>query len=234
MKQFILLGFALLITQFSSAQSGTKNFIDQNYIEVNGTAKMEIVPDEIYLNITLNERDTRNKKSIDQLEKKMFTILKKVGIDLKKQVSVLDFTSDFKTYFLKRKDVLKSKSFQVLVHNTEMLSKLFPALEKIDISNIQIVKVDHSKMDQFKKEVKIKAIKDAKTNAKTLAEAIGQEIGKAIYIGQGYSNQFDSQPRAKSMMMRGMNEMADQEMVPILEFKKIKIEHNLMVRFELK
>lgn len=40
----------------SRAQTGEKNFIDQNYIEVTGTAEMEIVPDEIYLKIVLSER----------------------------------------------------------------------------------------------------------------------------------------------------------------------------------
>ena len=130
MKQFILLGFALLITQFSSAQSGTKNFIDQNYIEVNGDARMEIIPDEIYLNINLSERDTKNKESVDQLEKKMFKALKQIGIDLEKQVSVQDFTSNFQTYFLKKKDIMKSKYFQVIFNDTKTLSSLFSSLEK--------------------------------------------------------------------------------------------------------
>ena len=234
MKQFILLAFVLLIAQFSSAQVGTKNFIDQNYIELNGNAKMEIVPDEIYLNIDLRERDTKNKESIAQLETKMFKALKKIGLDLEKQVKVLDFTSDFQSYWLKKKDVMKSKSFQVLVHNTKSLSNLFAALEKVDISNIQIVRVDHSKMEEFKKEVKIKAIKNAKSNAEILTEAIGQEVGRAIYIGQGYSNRYEARPMAKNMLIRGMASMDMSEAAPQLEFQKIKLEHEIMVRFELK
>lgn len=234
MKKFIFLVFATVLTLSSFAQSGTKNFIDQNYIEINGTSKMEIVPDEIFLNIDLRERDTKNKESIAQLETKMFKALKKIGIDLEKQLKVLDFTSNFQSYWLKKKDVMKSKSFQVIVHDTKTLSNLYSALEKIDISNINIVKVDHSKMDELKKEVKIKAIKNAKSNAETLAEAIGQEAGRAIYIGQGYSNQSQNRPRAKSMMIRGMASMDRQESAPELEFQKIKLEHTIMVRFELK
>ncbi|MFT5750299.1 MAG: hypothetical protein ACI93S_001577, partial [Ancylomarina sp.] len=222
-----------LIAQSSSAQNGTKNFIDQNYIELTGTSKMEIVPDEIYLNIDLREKDTKNKESIAQLETKMFKALKKIGLDLEKQVKVLDFTSNFQSYWLKKKDVMKSKSFQVIVHDTKTLSKLFATLEKVDISNINIVKVDHSKIEEFKKEIKVKAIKNAKTNAETLAEAIGQEAGRAIYIGQGYSNQFQDRPRAKNMMIRGMASIYMEEEAPQLEFQKIKLEHKIMVRFEL-
>lgn len=234
MKQFILLAFVLLIAQFSSAQVGTKNFIDQNYIELNGNAKMEIVPDEIYLNIDLREKDTKNKESIAQLETKMFKALKKIGLDLEKQVKVLDFTSDFQSYWLKKKNVMKSKSFQVLVHNTKSLSNLFAALEKVDISNIQIVRVDHSKMEEFRKELKIKAIKNAKSNAEILTEAIGQEVGRAIYIGQGYTNRYEARPMAKNMLIRGMASMDMAEAAPQLEFQKIKLEHEIMVRFELK
>lgn len=234
MKKLILIGFAILLTLSSFAQNGTKNFIDQNYIELTGTSKMEIVPDEIYLNIDLREKDTKNKESIAQLETKMFKALKKIGLDLEKQVKVLDFTSNFQSYWLKKKDVMKSKSFQVIVHDTKTLSNLFATLEKVDISNINIVRVDHSKMDEFKKEVKIKAIKNAKENAETLAEAIGQEAGRAIYIGQGYSNQIQTLPRAKNMMIRGVASMAMEEEAPQLEFQKIKLEHKIMVRFELK
>ncbi len=234
MKQFIILTFALLIAQSSFAQSGTKNFIDQNYIELTGTSKMEIVPDEIYLNIDLREKDTKNKESIAQLETKMFKALKKISINLEKQVKVLDFTSNFQSYWLKKKDVMKSKSFQVIVHDTKTLSNLFATLEKVDISNINIVKVDHSKMEEFKKEVKIKAIKNAKTNAETLTEAIGQEVGRAIYIGQGYLNQYEARPMAKNIRIRGMASTDMEEAAPQLEFQKIKLEHKITVRFELK
>ena len=234
MKKLIFIGFAILLTLSSFAQNGTKNFIDQNYIELTGKSEMEIIPDEIYLNIDLREKDTKNKESISQLETKMFKALKKIGINLEKQIKVLDFTSNFQSYWLKKKDVMKSKSFQVLVHDTKTLSNLFAALEKVDISNINIVKVDHSKMKEFKKEVKIRAIKNAKENAEALAEAIGQEAGRAIYIGQGYSNQIQTLPRSKSIMIRGMASMDVEKAAPQLEFKKIKLEHKIMVRFELK
>ncbi|MCZ4695371.1 DUF541 domain-containing protein [Ancylomarina euxinus] len=234
MKQFILLGFALLITQFSSAQSGTKNFIDQHYIEVNGNAKMEIIPDEIYLNINLSERDTKNKESVDQLENKMFKALKQIGIDLEKQLSVQDFTSNFQTYFLKKKDIMKSKDFQVIVHDTKTLSSLFSSLEKIGISNIQIEKVDHSKIEEFKLEVKVKAIKDAKAKAKALTAALNQEIGKAIYINEGSYNTYQARPQDKRMMIRGMASIAMEDAAPQIEFQKIELENKIMVRFELK
>jgi len=234
MRQLILLGFALMMTQFSFAQAGTKNFIDQNYIEVNGKAKIEVVPDQIYLNINLSERDTKNKESVDKLEKEMLNTLTKIGLDIEKQVSVVDFTSNFQTYFLKKKDIMKSKVYQVIVHDTKTLSMLYRSLEEIGISNINIQKVEHSKIEDLKLELKVKAIKSAKTKAKTLTAALDQEIGKAIYINESSYSTYQARPQAKRMMIRGVSnlEMADE--APQIEFEKIKLECQIMVRFELK
>lgn len=234
MRRLILLGIALLMTQFSFAQSGTKNFIDQNYIEVKGNAKMEIIPDEIYLNINLSEKDTKNKESVDQLERKMFKALKQIGLDLEKQVSVQDFSSNFQNYFLKRKNILKSKDYQVILHDAQSLSKLFASLEEIGISNINIDRVDHSKIEDFRQEVKIKAIKAAKIKAQALTAAIDQEIGRAIYINEGSYNMYRARPKASRMMIRGMVNSAMEAEMPQIEFQKIELEYSITVRFELK
>ena len=66
------------------AQSGVKNFIDQNYIEITGIVETEITPDEIYLSIIINEKDKKGKISVEQQETAMIKKLKQLGIDLKK------------------------------------------------------------------------------------------------------------------------------------------------------
>ena len=58
--KIVCIVLSLLLGSFvAMAQSGEKNFIDQNYIEVSGTAEMEIVPDQIYLKIVISEKDKR-------------------------------------------------------------------------------------------------------------------------------------------------------------------------------
>ena len=53
------------------SQNGENNFIDQNYIEVTGRAEMEIVPDLIYLNIVLSDKDNKNKQSPEEIDRSM-------------------------------------------------------------------------------------------------------------------------------------------------------------------
>ena len=83
----------LLFSSIIIAQTGEKNFIDQNYIEVTGKAEMEIIPDEIYISILLNEKNYKG-KNFPELEKSMFDKLSDLGIDLSKDLAIKDLLSD--------------------------------------------------------------------------------------------------------------------------------------------
>ena len=48
-----------------------------------------------------NEKDTKDKKSIEELEILMEERLKSIGIDIKKQLTLNDLASNFKKYFLR-------------------------------------------------------------------------------------------------------------------------------------
>ena len=181
MKKLIIVACLISFTSII-AQSGVKNFIDQNYIEITGVVETEITPDEIYLTIIINEKDKKGKISVEQQETAMIKKLKQVGIDLKKDFSVKDFSSNYKFYFLKRTDILKSKKYQLVVHDGLTLGKVYQALEGIEISNVSVEKVSHSKIEEHRSVAKIKALKAAKQKAQDYAEAIDQSIGNALYI----------------------------------------------------
>lgn len=166
------------------AQTGEKNFIDQNYIEVNGTAVMEVVPNLIYLKIVIGDKDQKGKVGVEQLESKMFDMLKKLGIDLKKDLSVRDVASNLKSYVLKSSEIRTTKEYVLLLRNTELLNKVFLGLDKIGISDASVERVDHTDMPKFRRQVKVDAIKVAKEKAEDLTAAIGQGIGRALYINE--------------------------------------------------
>ena len=64
MKKTVLLLVLFLGTlALGMAQSKENDFLDQPYIEVTGTAMMEVVPDEIYVKIILREKDQRGRRS---------------------------------------------------------------------------------------------------------------------------------------------------------------------------
>lgn len=177
-----LLFATLFMTAISFSQNGEKNFIDQPYIEVTGKIETEITPDEIYLNITLNENDKKGKISIEKQENQMINTLKSLQIDLDKNFSILDFNGYYKRKFLADNEVSKTKSYELIINDGETLGKVYEALDRIDISNISIVKTSHTDIEKIRRETKLKALKAAKEKAKDYASAIGQTIGKALLI----------------------------------------------------
>jgi uncharacterized protein len=232
----IFFALTILISTTVFGQNGEKNFIDQNYLEVTGKAEMEIVPDEIYLKIIVNEKDFKN-KSLGEIESSMIAKLQEIGIDPKKEIAIKDIASNFKYYLLLKTDILLVKEYQVLVHDGKTAGKVIVELQKLGISNARIDRIDNSKLTEYRKEVKINAIKAAQEKAKSLALAINQDIGRAIYIQELDNNIYNSlQGKMAGIQIRGTNSITSSSnlLEPDIEFEKISLDYSILVRFELK
>lgn len=232
MKKLMVIAAVLLFSMPMYAQE--KNFIDMNYIEVTGKAEQEVVPDEIYIRIVINEKDNKGKISVDQQEKEMFRKLKGLNIDLDKDMVVQDLSSDLQTFFLRKNAVMTTKSYQLKVSSAAMAGKVFQELSAIGISDLNIERTDVSNIKELRQQVRAEAAKAAKVNADTLAQALGQKAGAAIYI-QDYS--YNIRPYSNVMMMAKSaafdSAAGAEEAAPELQFEKIKIEHSVLVRFRL-
>jgi hypothetical protein len=143
-----LTAFLLTVAISTFSQTAEKNFIDQNYIEVTGVAEMEITPDLIYVDIVLSENDNKNKMSLPETESKMIEKLKEIGIDVIKDLSVRDFTSSFKDYWISKTDVMLTMEYLLLLRDAKLLQKVFTELKKLGISNLSINRFDHSRIEQ--------------------------------------------------------------------------------------
>jgi uncharacterized protein YggE len=112
-----------------------------------------------------------------------------------------------------------------------MAGKVFIEMEKLGISNLSIERLDNSKIEKYKNEVKVDAIKAAKTKAELLAVAINQTIGRAIYIQE--QQMYEPMMMSNTMMIRGESSMKEDAELAI-DFEKIKLEYFILCRFELK
>ena len=95
MKKSFLIFVMFFMWNLFSAQ---KNFLDQPYIEVSASVDTLVVPDMIYVSITLNEADSKNKKSVEEQEKQLETILKKLKIKVLLHFENLQLTDFFLLY----------------------------------------------------------------------------------------------------------------------------------------
>lgn len=231
MKTLIFSIILVMVSGFTFAQSGEKNFIDQPYIEVTGTAEMEIVPDMIYLKISISETDTKGKISLESLEKKMKQRLGELGIDVAKDLTIEDLSSSYIKYFLKGKDVTTSREYVLLVHDAATAGKAIKTLSDENISNISVLKIDHSQIAQKRFDLRLEAVKVAKVKAEAMAEAIGQKIGKAIFLSE--YNDMASLLQSNVSGVLYMKNREEDYAEPEVLLKNIQLKSSVTARFIL-
>jgi len=232
MKKFNLLIGILFLSIFSYSQ--TKNFIDQPYLETTSKVDTLVKPDIIYLDILLREKDNRNRVSVEELENKMASKLESMGIDLRKQLTLSDLASNFKKYFLKQKDVLKSKAYKLKVFDAQTAGKVLVELENLGISNVSLDKTEYSKIEELKLSLKSKAVKKAKIQAEYLVRPLNQSVGGAIFIVDKYNQGYDYDGALEEVVVLGYSNKRKAEYKPVeIEFKPIKVETEVTIKFKI-
>lgn len=226
--------FIFLLFFSTSISSQTKSFLDVPYIEVNGYSDTLITPNEIFISIILSEVDTKDRISLEELERRMVAGLKALGINTEKELTTSNIQSNFRYYALKQKDVLKTKEYKIKVGDAVLATRVFMKLEELDIANAEVEKVGHSEIVAIRNICRTKAIINAKDKAVALTKPINQMIGPAILISD-YSNDSDGQVQvARQEGIRMMVAGAENAQLPQIDFEKIRITLTVAVKFLLK
>lgn len=166
LKHFLLIGF-FTVASFVNAQE-----VKKNAIEVTGVAEMEVEPDEIIFSIGIKGD---NKNDLASNEKKLFEILKSNGV----KNEDIKFKSMYQNIYLKKSF---TKGFQFKVNKKTDMGNLFENLNQKWVSNISIAEIKNTKIADFRKTVKINALKAAKEKADYLLESINKKTGAPLEI----------------------------------------------------
>lgn len=207
------------------------------YIEVTGTAEQEIIPDQIYIEITITEEyKGKTKITIEEQDDKLKEALNKIGINLE-NLYLSDANADYVKIRWKKKDILTKRDYTLLVSNAKTLVKVYQELDKLNIDEAHIAKVNHSKIDSLRKEVRISAIKAAKEKSDYLLTAIGEETGKPLVITE------TNNPVYSNVTQTNRGSRSDSEYQYIdgqkinkteIQFQKIKLQTTIYVKFSIK
>lgn len=204
-----------------------------SYIQVNGRAEKEIVPDEFYLSVVIDERDSKGKISVESRQREMIAALRKQGVDVEKQLKVANLSSEF---FKKNTSVATAK-YQLKLSSAAEVAKVWQALDALGISDVAIQRVSHSAIDRLKEEVRVEAIRNAQQSARTLAEALGQTIGKCFYIWDSNNDivpaYYNNAVTVRSMKMMDAAGAAEEAAEEPLDFKTIKLQYYVQTKFVL-
>jgi uncharacterized protein YggE len=228
-----------LITSFIS-QAQSKNFIDQPYLEVTGSADTLIEPDEIYINIIISEKDNRDRIPVEEQETRMLASFKEMGIDIENNLSVNYMGSNFKYILLKGKEVIKTRQYVLKVKDARTAAQVFLLLEQLDISNTSIQKVNYSAINSLRNVMRNKAVANARERAIALASALQQNVGNAIHLVDIDNNNLANQLYGSQLQelvvtgytvkLKGLTQGSN----PGVEFEKIKVSALVGAKFLLK
>ncbi|GAA4730007.1 SIMPL domain-containing protein [Flavisolibacter ginsenosidimutans] len=239
MKTMFLFLAGSLLTLTGFAQTYANNPYPRT-ITANGSAEMEIVPDEIYVQVVLKEYDKKGngKITIDKIRQDFLTAVRSLGLP-EDAVSVSNYDAYSNPWLRKKnkkEELYATITYQVKLRNTTQVDQLVDKLDDNATQNFYISRVTHSKMEEFRKNLKIEAIKSAKEKAQYLADAVNEKIGVAITINE--PNEYYPQPMYNAMasnrMMKAEAQSDAAPEQPQADFKKIKIRYEVTVVFELK
>ena len=183
MKKTFLIALAIIMGLGAAyAQQNTT-------IETSVNVRKEVIPDEIFISITINEKDNKGKVSVEEQQKQMISALASLGIDTKEALTVDNMGSTLKQNTLRKDNIFISKRYTLKVSAAKDASNAIQALKGIDIAQTYVSRVAIS--DSLEREVKnqllVEAAQKAQENARILAEAVGCKAGKAVYIQNYYS-----------------------------------------------
>ena len=203
-------------------------------IEVSGTAEMEVTPDIIYIGISLREyMDGKKKVEIEDLERQLQSAVLKAGIAKENfainNISAYNYVWDRK----KNPDFLASKQYRIKVSDLHKWNQIINSVDSRGVQYSNIDGYDHSKIEEFKKELKIKALKQAREKAVYLAEAIAEKVGPALEINES-GNEYYPQAMYRAPMLMKSESVMDTAPMPEIDFKKIKLSYQMRAVFELK
>ncbi|MFP5470560.1 MAG: SIMPL domain-containing protein [Bacteroidia bacterium] len=240
LKQLLTMAF-LLATILTFGQTNMTKTEEQPYIEVAGTAEKEVIPDEIYIGVIIREKYVNKVKvTIEEQEEKLKSAVKSLGIDLT-NLYLSDANADYVKIRWQKKDVLTKKDYTLKVSDATTVGKVFQELEKLEITDAFILKVNHSKIDSLRKEVKILAIKAAKDKADYLLTAIGEQTGKPLIVREN-----DILPLANVTGVNFRGSRSEETLYYIdgikmkseenneIQFQKIKLISTIYVKFSIK
>lgn len=227
MKRGMVLVAALMLTTSLYAQQ--TNVMDQPYIEVSGQAEVEVVPDKIYVQITI-DGDSKGQETVLQQEKEMVQRFDALGIDVEKKLVVQELFNSA----LKSNKVTTFKMYRLEVNSATQLAHVFQALQAIGIAQAEIESVDVSNKEELIQKIRAEAAQNARQNALVLANALGQELGEALYVQDYSTSPYEYMNMStRDYAMAEVREVVA-EIAPVLEFQKVTFNSSVRVRFLLK
>ena len=180
-------------------------------VTVGGEHTIKVAPDEAEVSFMVSTKlkeAPEVQKANDAIVAKVLAYLAKQGIE-KSEIRTTRVSLNPYTEYVSDKErkqlYMAQQAVTFRLEELDKLSGILSGLVDLGVNNIENVEFKASNMKELQSEARAKAVMDAKAKAETLAEALGQKVGKAYQINDQTSD--NDQPRP--MMYRMEAKAAD-------------------------
>lgn len=204
-----------------------------NTISVTGEGKVMVKPDEAVLSIGVetNDNDAKEAKNQnDAVMAKMIAFLKKSGINAKDYKTERVNLYQRQDYQSKKKYYQASQSIQIQIKDLDKYETIMAGLIDAGANQINGIQFKSSEVEKYEAEARKKAVQNAKQKANDYAQALGQQVGKAISVFE--NNTQTILPRVYQMKTAAYAE--DASAMETVAEGEIEISANINIAFELK
>ncbi len=192
----------LLILAITTTTMMAQNPLPPNTIDVTGEGIVRVVPDEVTINIRV-ENTGENTKTLkeqnDATISEVLKFLKKMDIDDKDvKTEYMNLSKNY-DYNSKTYTFAANQSLSVKLRDLKKYEPVMKGLIDTGINRIDGVEFSSSNNEALKSQARKKAIENAKMKAKEYVSVLNQTIGKAVSISE-FNNSVGPQPMYKMAM----------------------------------
>ncbi len=231
MKIFKLLFLVMISTTYIFSQQ----YLGDNKIVVNGESTTIVESNRAAFTFSVLGFGETLKEAIESARSKIKTasnIFAKYKIPGKNiSTSVFESGENFggKAFLSSSKDFRTLMSMNVIVENLEDLENIIVEMSELGIENISNISYSLKDIVNYKKQVKIDAMLDAKNKAEIIAKQFDLKLGKVIYVEdngfrQNYPNPFNPSSREISEIASVTNSLYSK---PVKIYQKIKVIYSI-------
>lgn len=159
----------------------------RDYGATTGEYKQEYAPDEIYLRVTIRERDSKGKISIEEQQQQMADALTLRGIDVSKVLKLKELSSAYT-----KKGNLAFGRYELKLSTPEEFYAAYTACDSLGLSDVGLDRIDRSDKELLRDAAAAEAMKAARRKAEAIAAAAGRNVGKCFYFADEVSVRTDS------------------------------------------
>jgi Protein of unknown function (DUF541) len=126
----------------------------------------------------------KKKTTIEELESGLISFVEKTTLTPRANIKMDDIDANVIALKRREKDAIIEKKFVIKFSDFLKVNTLLGAMDSLNCSFVKVIRISHSKIEEYKREVRIMAMKNAQEKAGYLLEAVNSKVGKPIKVAE--------------------------------------------------